>query len=198
MRIRLCLTFLPFFALLALLAAAASAHTVTFTLAVNIDNSTNNTIRVNGTEYNTPAPALLTFTDLSKKYISANNTTTLLALASAGNLLHARINTSYNSTHYMLQMTQDSGGRFLLAATNGTYADVEDRLSMIDAAKMVSSTFGRFAASVPQSFRTFIRLEYSDIDLDFRAAWSGTGKLRIRSRGSSARNIPNITIEAIQ
>ena len=96
-------------------------------------------------------------------------------------------------------MTQDSAdNRFIIAATNGTHTDIDDKLSMIDTIRTASSTFGRFAVNIPASFPTFIRLEYTNIDIEGRAFWSGTGQLRIRNRGSTERGLPNITIEMVR
>lgn len=193
--------YLVLFALLAL-SGLAAAHTVTMNFAIRIGadaNNTNATIRVNDTDFNTTTPASLTFVNLNKKYILSNNTTSLTALVSAGTLLNARVNSSYNSTHYLFQMTQSSeDNRFLLAATNGTYADVDNKLDMIDNIRMVSSTFGRFVVTLPNSFPTFVRLEYSNIDISGRAFWSGVGQLRIRNNGMTSRNIPNVTIELVR
>ena len=199
MRYRFMLALLPIL-LFAGLSGMAAAHTVTLTLAVHVNSTVSNTIRVNDTEYTITPPAIdLVFTNLSKKYISANNTTSIAALVSAGQLLSARVNTGYNSTHYMLQMKQDSGNnRFLIAATNGTYADIENRLSMVEAFHIVSSTFGNFVTTAPRSLRTFIRLDYTTLDLDFPARWSGSGQLRIRNNGNTNRGIPNITLEVIR
>src|SRR3989338_3831027 len=133
-------------------------NSVTITKTTN--SSSSNTIRANDTDFGA-TPSSLTFTDLTKKYLLANNTTSMAGIASAGILLSARVNTSYNSTHYLLQMTQDcESSRILLFATNGSYTDVEDNLDMIEQTRMVSSTFGRFVAGVPKTFPTFIRLEY--------------------------------------
>jgi hypothetical protein len=96
-------------------------------------------------------------------------------------------------------MSQDStDNRFLIAATNGTYTDIEDKLDMVDTIRLVSSTFGRFVVNIPKSFPTFIRLEYANIDLEGRVFWSGTGQLRIKNNGLTARNIPNLTIEVVR
>lgn len=149
--------------------------------------------------YGISEPTRLTFTGLGKKYISSSQLNATAAFVSAGNLLNTRLNNTYNSTHYLLQMTQDSSkNRFLIAATNGTYLDVEDKLNMIDTVRMVSSTFGRFALPVPASFILYIRLEYTNIDIDSRAFWSGIGQLRIRNRGLTDRKLPNITLEVIR
>ncbi len=185
------------FLLLSILSAAALAHTVTLNLAMNIGNR-NSTIHVNDTDYNASSPVSLTFVNLNKKYVSANNTTTIAAIVSAGTLLNVRINNTHNSTHYLLQMTQDSDkNRFLIAMTNGTYSDIDDRLSMVEAARMVSSAFGKFVVQAPASFITFIRLEYVNVDITSRAEWSGIGQLRIRNKGPTSRNIPNVTLEVV-
>ena len=95
-------------------------------------------------------------------------------------------------------MTQDSeNNRLLLFATNGTFSDVDDKLSMVEQSRMVASTFGRFAVTLPKSFPTYIRLEYANIDLSGRAFWSGTGQLRIRNNGMN-RGVPNVTIELVR
>lgn len=190
--------------IIALLAISsiAAAHTVTMNFAIRIGadaNNTNATIRVNDTAFNTTTPTSLTFSELNKKYILVNNTTSMSAVVSAGTLLNIRMNTSYNSTHVLLQMTQDSEkNRFIIAATNGTYTDVEGKLDMIGQTRMVASTFGRFAVTLPKSFPTFIRLEYSDVDLTGRAFWSGVGQLRIRNRGKTDRGVPNLTLELVR
>ena len=191
--------FLALFVAVLALSNIASAHTVTMNLALRIGNNVNNTVHVNDTDYNTTTPTSLTFVNPNKRYISSNNTTSLTALVSAGSLLYIRMNNSYNSTHYLFQMTQDSvDNRFLIAATNGTASDIDNHLDMISTIHMVSSTFGRFAANVPASFPTFIRLEYADINLEGRSFWSGIGQLRIRNRGLTNRNIPNITLEVVR
>lgn len=183
---------------LVMLFGMAAAHTVTMNFAIRTGNvGSDITVRANDTDFGT-TPASLTFVSPGKKYMLANNTTSMTAIVSAGTLLNMRLNTSYNSTHYLLQMTQSSdGNRFLLAATNGSYPDIEDKLNMIEQSRMVSSTFGRFVVSLPASFPTFIRLEYSSIDLSGRAFWSGTGQLRIKNNGMS-RGIPNVTIELVR
>lgn len=187
---------------LLMLSGIAAAHTVTMNFAIRIGadaNNTNATIRINDTEYNTTTPVSLTFISLNKKYILSNNTSAVTAFLPAGNLLSVRLNSSYNSTHYLFQITQDSSdNRFLVAATNGTYNDVEDKLDMISVTRMVASTFGRFAVTIPVSFPIFIRLEYKNIDIDKRAFWSGVSQLRIINRGLTGRNIPNVTIEAVR
>ena len=187
-----------FVLLVLLFSGIAAAHTVTFNFAVRTGNAGSDfTIRANDTDFGT-TPTSLTFTGLGKKYLLANNTTSMAGIASAGTLLSARLNTSYNSTHYLLQMTQDGeSSRILLFATNGSYPDVEDNLDMIEQTRMVSSTFGRFVAGVPKTFPTFIRLEYTNIDIYGRAFWSGTGQLRIRYNGMN-RGIPNIPIELVR
>ena len=147
--------------------------------------------------YGLSEPLSLTFTGLNKEYISSSQRNTTAALVSAGTLLNIRLNNTYNSTHYLLQMTQDSSdNRFLIAATNATYSDIEDRLSMVRAFHMVSSTFGKFVVNAPKSFLTFIRLEYTNIDINNALEWSGIGQLRIKNNGLS-RGIPNVTIELI-
>ena len=141
----------------------------------------------------------LTFVNLNNRYISANSTTSIAAIASAGTLLNIRFNNTYNSTHYLLQMTQDSDkNRFLIAMTNGTYNDIDDRLAMIDNLKTVSSTFGKFLNVAPSSFTTFIRLEYTNVDIDRIVEWSGIGRLLIKNRGLTGRGVPNITLEVVR
>ena len=185
------------FFMLSILSAAALAHTVTLNLVMNIGNN-NSTIHINNTDYNASSPTSLTFTNLDKKYVSANNTTTTAAIVSAGTLLNIRINNTYNRTHYLLQMTQSSEkNRFLITVTNGTYSDIEDRLEMIAATRMVSSTFGKFILQAPASFMTFIRLEYTNIDITGLTEWSGIGQLRIKNIGLTTRNLPNVTVEVI-
>ena len=186
--------------LLALLAVLilpiAFAHTVTLNLAMHIGNDVNN-VHVNSTDYSM-SPNLLTFSNLDKKYISANSSSTIAAAVSAGTFLNARLNTTYNFTHYLLQMTQDSDkNRFLITVTNGTYNDIEDRLGMIQATRMVSSTFGKFVVQVPSSFMTFIRLEYTNVDITGLVEWSGIGQLQIRNKGPTSRAIPNVTLEVV-
>ncbi|MFA4820315.1 MAG: LamG domain-containing protein [Candidatus Aenigmatarchaeota archaeon] len=149
--------------------------------------------------YGLSEPVSLTFTSMSKKYISSSQGNTTAALVPAGTLLNARVNNTYNSTHYLFQATQDStDNRFLFAVTNGSYTNVEDRLSMVDAFRMVSSTFGNFIATAPTVFPLFIRLEYTNIDIDNRADWSGVGQLRIRNNGVTSRNLPNLTLEVVR
>lgn len=180
------------------LTGITAAHTVTMTFSFRIANETDFSIRVNDTTYNKSTPVAFTFTSL-KKYISANNTTTVFAAVPTGSLLNIRLNSSFNATHSSFEVTQDSNNhRLLLAATNGTYTDIEDKLTAVDTARMVSSVFGRFVTSIPASFRTFIRLEFTNLDLDRRAEWSGSGQLRITNRGLTSRNVPNITLEVIQ
>ena len=95
-------------------------------------------------------------------------------------------------------MTQSSEkNRFLITVTNGTYSDIEDRLEMIAATRMVSSTFGKFILQAPASFMTFIRLEYTNIDITGLTEWSGIGQLRIKNIGFTTRNLPNVTVEVI-
>lgn len=192
--------FLASLAVVLILCNIVSAHTVTMNLALRIGNNVNNTIHVNGTDYNVSTPNVLTFTsDLGKRYMAANNTTTLAVLVPAGQMLSARLNTSYNATHYLFQVTQSSdANRFLIAVTNGTYSDIEDKLSMVDAFHMVSSSFGRLVKAVPSQFTTFIRLEYTNIDIGGRAVWSGNGQLQIKNRGTTDRNLQNVTIEVIR
>ncbi|MBI4174195.1 MAG: hypothetical protein HY517_00995, partial [Candidatus Aenigmarchaeota archaeon] len=130
---------------------------------------------------------------------SSNNTSSLTGLASAGSLLYIRMNNSYNSTHYLFQMAQDSAdNRFLIIATNATASDIDDKLSMIDNSRMIATTIGRFAVAAAKSFPVFIRLEYASIDIDWRSFWSGSGQLRIINRGLTSRNIPNVTIELVK
>ena len=184
-----------FATVLFILSATALAHTVTLNLVMQIGNNANNTIHANSTDYNASTGSL-TFLNIDKKYISANNTSTIAAVVSAGTLLNMRMNTNYNSTHYLLQMTQDSDkNRFLIAVTNGSYSDIEDRLNMVDTMRMVSSTFGKFVVQVPVAFTTFIRLEYTNIDITGVAEWSGVGRLSVRNKGLTSRNLPNITLE---
>ena len=180
----------------------SAAHTVTMNLAIRLGqdaNNTNATLHVNDTDYNTTTPTQLTFVNLNKKYISSNNTSSLTGLASAGRLLYIKMNNSWNSTHYLFQMAQDSqDNRFLIIATNGTTSDIDDKLSMIDNSRMIAMTVGRFAISTASSFPTFIRLEYANIDIDIRSFWSGSGQLRIINRGVTSRGIPNVTIELVK
>lgn len=182
-----------------LFASIVAAHTVTMTFSFRIANETDFSIRVNDTTYNKSIPAAFSFVGLGKKYISANNTTTLFAAIPANTLLSIRLNSSFNATQSSFELTQDSNKhRLLLAATNGTFDDVENKLTMVDTARMISSTVGRFVTTIPASFRTFIRLEFTNADLDRRVEWSGAGQLRMTNRGLTNRNIPNITLEVIQ
>lgn len=189
-------------ALFTILSGLAAAHTVTVNFAIRLGadaNNTNATLHVNDTDYNTTTPTRLTFINLGKKYISSNNTSSLTGLASAGSLLYIRMNNSYNSTHYLFQMAQDSAdNRFLIIATNATASDIDDKLSMIDNSRMIATTIGRFAVAAAKSFPVFIRLEYASIDIDWRSFWSGSGQLRIINRGLTSRNIPNVTIELVK
>jgi len=147
--------------------------------------------------YGLSEPTSLVFT--SKNYISSSQGNTTAALVTAGTLLNMRFNNSYNSTHYLLQATQaGDDNRFLFAVTNGSYTDVENKLSMIDTFRMVSSTFGNFITTSPIVFPLFIRLEYTNIDIDSSTDWSGTGQLRIRNNGVNNRNIPNLTLEVVR
>src|SRR3989338_605703 len=147
--------------------------------------------------YGLSEPTSLVFT--SKNYISSSQGNTTAALVTAGTLLNMRFNNSYNSTHYLLQATQaGDDNRFLFAVTNGSYTDVENKLSMIDTFRMVSSTFGNFITTSPIVFPLFIRLEYTNIDIDSSTDWSGTGQLRIRNSGVNNRNIPNLTLEVVR
>jgi len=190
--------FLAFVVVLMLLPAVL-AHTVTVNLVMHIGSNINNTIHVNETDYNVSPSTSLTFSNLAKKYISANSTTSIAAIVSAGTLLNIRMNNTYNSTHYLLQMTQDSDkNRFLIAMTNGTYNDIDDRLAMIDNLKTVSSTFGKFITVAPSSFTTFIRLEYTNVDIDRIVEWSGIGRLLIKNRGLTGRGVPNVTLEVVR
>ena len=190
--------FLGFLAMI-LLSGAALAHTVTINLVMHIGNDINNTLHINETDYNVSPSTSLTFSSLDKRYISANNTTSIVAIAAAGTLLNIRFNNTYNSTHYLLQMTQDSDkNRFLIAMTNGTYNDIDDRLAMIDNLKTVSSTFGKFITVAPSSFTTFIRLEYTNVDIDRIVEWSGIGRLLIKNRGLTGRGVPNVTLEVVR
>ncbi|MEK6888412.1 MAG: LamG domain-containing protein [Candidatus Aenigmatarchaeota archaeon] len=149
--------------------------------------------------YGLSEPMSLTFTSMSKKYISSSQRNTTTAFVSAGTLLHARMNNTHNTTHYLFQMTQSGDdNRFLFAVTNGSYTDVENKLSMVEAFRMVSSTFGNFITTAPTVFPLFIRLEYTNIDLDSRIDWSGTGQLRIKNNGVNNRNIPNLTLEVVR
>ena len=147
--------------------------------------------------YGLSEPTSLVFT--SKNYISSSQGNTTAALVTAGTLLNMRFNNSYNSTHYLLQATHaGDDNRFLFAVTNGSYTDVENKLSMIDTFRMVSSTFGNFITTSPIVFPLFIRLEYTNIDIDSSTDWSGTGQLRIRNSGVNNRNIPNLTLEVVR
>ncbi|HLD39275.1 MAG TPA: LamG domain-containing protein [archaeon] len=149
--------------------------------------------------YGLSEPTSLTFTSMSKNYISSSRANTTTALVSAGTLLNMRMNNSYNSTHYLMQVTQDNtDNRILFAVTNGSYTDVENKLSMVNAFRMVSSTFGNFITTAPTVFPLFIRLEYTAIDIDSRIDWSGTGQLRIKNNGVNNRNIPNLTLEVVR
>jgi hypothetical protein len=104
----------------------------------------------------------------------------------------------YNPKYMLSQIKQDSGGRFLFAFTNGTYADIERNLEQARAVKLVSSTFGHFRQFSPEAFRIFIRMEYSDIDLRNGLSWSGIGRIVIKNTGTDIRGLPSISMELIR
>jgi len=101
----------------------------------------------------------------------------------------------HNPHYTLLQLT---GSRFLITATNGTYHDVDDKLLMIRNNGIVSSVFGRFAAYAPSAFTIFMRLEYTDIDIDNDIEWSGIGRLIIRNMGVNGRGLPIVRLEVIR
>ncbi len=105
----------------------------------------------------------------------------------------------YNPYYVLTQITQDSkDNRFLATVTNATYLDVEDRFSMIDIARMVSTTFGNFAVNIPERYPIILRLEYDDIDIEGNLLWSGLGDLIMKNNGLNTRELPRVGIGLVR
>jgi hypothetical protein len=183
------------FLFLFLFISSVHARSVTLNLAFNITDK-DNIIRVNDTDYNATQPAALTFLTLEKKFISAEKNGKVLSLVFAGrDFLSVFFNTTYSTNHYLIQMKQgDNENRFLLAFTNGTWRDIDDKAGSVEEARFLAKTFGALSFAVPNSFSFFLRLENDMIDIANSLRFDGSTKLLLRNRGE-VNSLTNVTID---
>ena len=142
------------------------ARSVKVNMAFTIGDDKNNIVHVNGTDYNGTDNNATTFTTLGKKFISAERDNKVFAMVFAGDeFLNIFLNTSYSSSTYLIQMSQEhKNNRLLLAFTNGTRNSIDNKAESVESAKILSKTFGSLAFSIPSSFPLFIRFEYDRIN----------------------------------
>ncbi len=190
-----CLTAAVIFLLL--VSSLTFARSVTMNLAFNIGNTKDNIIYVNGTNVNATQPDGRTFADLDKKSISSERRNKILALVFAGSeFLGTSFNTTYSASNYLLSMKQGSNNRFLIAFTNGTFADIEKKAKDAEEFHMISKLLGNMLFSSQDRFSFFLRLEYQGINLINRTRFEGPTKLLIKNAGK-AGNLNNVTISVI-
>ena len=183
---------------LLLFISTAYAYSIEMNFAFHLGSDKNDTIHVNGTNYLGNETYKLTFTELSKKYVSSedNENNVVAALVFAGSsFLSVMINTTYSSTDYLLQMTQDSEDNGLLFAfTKGRWSDIDD--DVLSVKTILGTMFGVLSYTKPSSFVHFLRLEFTDINLTSKLKWgSGAYRLYISNQGDDARGNPKVSME---
>jgi hypothetical protein len=161
-----------FFAMLCIL-PVSFAHTATMNFRFHIADI-GDVVRVNGTNYT--GQALLSFTDLSKPYISAeraDKNNTLVVLSMLGGLVEGTVDKQ--SDPYMFKVTQDENNGFLLALTEGDWRDA-DALQ----GKIPARTVGQLP--LPESFVRGIALQLRLDGIDLTGSL-GAGMLLVKSLG---------------
>jgi len=165
-------------------------------------NGTSGTLYVDGAAKATGLVALVSSTTDARIGTLYNGTSAFpgdidefLAFNRTLSALEIRELYEHNPHYTLMQLT---GSRLLITATNGTYGDVDGKLTMLSSNGIVSATFGRFAAYTPAAFRMFLRLEYSDTDIDNKIEWSGIGRLVIRNTGLNSAGLPIVRLELIR
>lgn len=105
---------------------------------------------------------------------------------------------TFNPRYMLVQITESTENRFIVAFTNGTFRDIDSRMEAIKRTRLPGATIGSFAVKIPETFPIYIRLEFSDIDLQNTLSWSGIGKLIIKNSGNTPQNTANVTLTLVR
>lgn len=168
------------FLLFVMLSAQVHAHTVNMNFAYHIGDDKNNTIHVNGENFNGTEYLMENYDVLEKPYISSEKDGVVSGLVFSGSrFVNAALFTSFNDEDYLLQITQDDEkNRFIIPFTQGTWRNIEDSSAV---------TYGSFTYKTPASFTNFLVFENNEIEIVGNVAISGEKKLFVRNHGISDR-----------
>ena len=91
------------------------------------------------------------------------------------------------------------GNRFLIVFTNGTSANIRDKMNLLGDKKILPKAFGFRSYSSPDSFPLFLKLQYDDMDITAKARWTaGAREIVIRNEGKNDRGVPKISIRVMK
>lgn len=163
---------------------AVYGRTATMNLAYHIGDSKNN----DGIFY-------------SSNYISSEDNGIVFGMASSGkNTFSASYNGNYSSSDYLISMDQSlEKNMFLIVFTNGTSANIRDKMSLLGDRKIPVKLFGFLTYSLPGSFPLFLKLQYNDIDIISKTRWvAGARELVIKNEGRNGQGVPKISIKVVR
>ncbi|MFH0949181.1 MAG: hypothetical protein V1802_01710 [Candidatus Aenigmatarchaeota archaeon] len=184
---------------LLMLLPVAFAHTVTMNFAFNMSANKQDTVHVNGFNYDAGEEIKLNFADMEKKYISSQTNDIVSALISAGSgFISLGFDSHYSPSSYMFNISQShKKNRFILAFTNGTWESIDKKTTDIESSGIISSAFSPFRAAAPAMQTVFLRLAYSNIDIASRIHLLGNVNLLVKNAGKSDGRT-KIIIEVIE
>ena len=131
-------------------------------------------------------------------YVSSHDDNVVLALVFADSVFGTQINSSYSANDYIIRMRQPSDdNRFLIVFTTGSNQTIADKVDKISNG-VLSKTFGSLTAKKPGTISTFMRLEYTDIDLISRVRWAkGENELVIKNEGLNNQGNSIVSMELV-
>jgi hypothetical protein len=170
-----------FVLILLVLVVPAFAHDVTMQLSFSMPGAT---IHANDSDIT----GSIIFTNISKPYIAANKTGSVLALVFAGLDFQTL---SYIPAHTFAITQKAVGNRVLLVLTNGSWANVDAKANI---KPFPVGRFGFFASNT-QTFDSFALLQYQTIDIISDLGWDGKRSVAVRNVGTE--RLPKIMIEIV-
>lgn len=136
----------------------------------------------------------------SGNYISTEEGSIVLGIASSGNAPSTSNVTGYSADDYLISMDQSLGSnRFLIVFTNGTSSNIRDKMNLLGDKRILPKAFGILSYAVPENFPLFLKLQYDDVDIITKTRWVvGAREIIVKNEGKNSQGVPKISIRVIK